>query len=134
VDRAVAADAHYRSWFEQRFALAPDAVDPHPVFDPERLSATGDRPVFLIHGDQDEVVDGEDTARAAARARARGRPWTLIREDGIGHVPRNAEQAARRYEHVRGALGPGPQAPVRRPRLSPACAAACPATPPVRPP
>lgn len=45
VNRAVAADAHYRSWFEQRFV-----------------------------------------------------------EDGIGHVPQDAGQAAQRYEHVRGAL------------------------------
>ncbi|MFD5338897.1 alpha/beta hydrolase family protein [Streptomyces hawaiiensis] len=104
VNRAVVADARYRSWFEQRFGLAPDTTDPHPDFDPARLSATGDRPVFLIHGDQDEVVDGQDTARAAALARAQGRPWTLIREDGIGHVPQNPEQAARRYAHVRSAL------------------------------
>ncbi|MFJ1959808.1 S9 family peptidase [Streptomyces massasporeus] len=104
VNRAVAADPHYGSWFEQRFALAADAADPHPVFAPARLTATGDRPVFLIHGDQDEVVDDEATARAAALARAEGRPWTFIEEDGTGHVPQTPEQATRRHDHVRDAL------------------------------
>jgi acetyl esterase/lipase len=104
MNRADAADTHYRRWFEERFAMASDSTSPHPVFNPARLSDTGDQPVFLIHGDQDEVINWEDTALATALAKSHGRPWTFIQEHGMGHVPQSPEQSAERYEHVRNAL------------------------------
>ncbi|MFE9679783.1 alpha/beta hydrolase family protein [Streptomyces sp. NPDC006259] len=104
MNRAVAADTHYGRWFAERFTMAPDSTSPHPVFNPGRLSDTGHQPVYLIHGDQDEVINWEDTAHAAALAKAHGRPWTFIQERGMGHVPLSPEQSAERYQHVRNAL------------------------------
>ncbi|MFF2536984.1 prolyl oligopeptidase family serine peptidase [Streptomyces cyaneofuscatus] len=98
-------------WFEERFSPAD-----HELFSAASLTRTGDTPVVVVQGTEDEVVDPGETLSLVADARAAGLAWSSVVEEGMGHQPGSPEQSAARRTLLRtrllGLLGRGPARPV----------------------
>ncbi|PNG23829.1 alpha/beta hydrolase family protein [Streptomyces cahuitamycinicus] len=100
-ERAAAAEEAYASWFGERFELG-DARE----FTAARLARTGaGQRVVVVHGDQDDVTDFRDSRVAVELAQERDLAWTLVAEEGTGHVPSSADRALARLLRVRAGLG-----------------------------
>ncbi|MFI0755835.1 prolyl oligopeptidase family serine peptidase [Streptomyces anulatus] len=94
--RAEEAHPAYGGWFEERFGPAD-----HELFSAASLTRTGDTPVVVIQGTEDEVVDAGETLRLVDEARAAGLAWSGVVEEGMGHQPGSPEQSAARRTLLR---------------------------------